>query len=98
MSYKYVVITHKNCPDGFSAAWVIWTKYKNDAKYFAYNAGSNQSSVYAKMKTKMGPTIKLGKATPEIAINIALVSQMVLCLAAATTPRGIPIKKLRSKA
>ena len=53
MSYKYVVITHKNCPDGFSAAWVIWTKYKNNAKYFAYNAGSNQFNHYNEITDKI---------------------------------------------
>lgn len=53
MSYKYVVITHKNCPDGFSAAWVIWTKYKNNAIYLGYNAGSKQFNHFNEIINKI---------------------------------------------
>lgn len=53
MTYKYTIITHKNCPDGFSAAWVIWTKYKNNAIYLGYNAGSKQFYHYKEITDKI---------------------------------------------
>lgn len=28
-----IVFYHHNCPDGFSAAWVLWKKFKNKAEY-----------------------------------------------------------------
>lgn len=30
-----VIIYHKNCPDGFSSAWVAWKKFGNKAEYIA---------------------------------------------------------------
>ena len=39
MNKKIVVITHKNCPDGFTAAWVSWTKFKNKADYIGEYPG-----------------------------------------------------------
>ena len=36
MNKKIVVITHKNCPDGFGSAWVAWTVFKNKAIYDGY--------------------------------------------------------------
>lgn len=32
---KTLVIYHKNCPDGFGAAWVAWKKFGNRAEYVA---------------------------------------------------------------
>lgn len=39
MNKKIVVITHKNCPDGFCSAWVAWTKFKDTALYIGENPG-----------------------------------------------------------
>jgi len=38
-----VVFYHHNCPDGFSAAWVIWKKLKDKAEYkwWAYHTSFN---------------------------------------------------------
>ena len=47
------IITHKNCPDGFSAAWVLWTKYKDDAIYTAVPAGPKEFNDYEKIKNKI---------------------------------------------
>ena len=32
---KIIVIYHKNCPDGFGAAWSAWKKFGNQAEYIA---------------------------------------------------------------
>lgn len=34
-----VVVYHKNCPDGFAAAWVAWKKFGNEAEYVAASYG-----------------------------------------------------------
>lgn len=34
-----LVLYHDNCPDGFTAAWVAWTKFGDDAEYHAVNYG-----------------------------------------------------------
>ena len=30
---KIIIIYHKDCPDGFSSAWVVWKKFRNSAEY-----------------------------------------------------------------
>ncbi len=34
MKKNFVIIYHKNCPDGFGAAWSAWKKFGNKAEYF----------------------------------------------------------------
>jgi oligoribonuclease NrnB/cAMP/cGMP phosphodiesterase (DHH superfamily) len=47
-----VVIYHKNCYDGFAAAWAVWKKFGNSASYLpylyrdAYPAGVENKEVY----------------------------------------------------
>lgn len=33
------IIYHKDCPDGFSAAWTAWKKFGSKAEYVAVNPG-----------------------------------------------------------
>ncbi len=40
MMGKIVVLYHANCPDGFSAAWAAWKKFKNRAEYCPIDAGA----------------------------------------------------------
>ena len=35
MNKKIVILYHKNCTDGFGAAWAGWKKFKNKAEYIA---------------------------------------------------------------
>lgn len=34
---KQIVIYHKNCPDGFTAAWACWKSLGDEAEYYARN-------------------------------------------------------------
>ena len=52
MSKKTVVITHKNCPDGFVAAWVAWTIFQHNAIYIGENPGQKDFSYSYKLKNK----------------------------------------------
>lgn len=52
MNKKIVVITHKNCPDGFTAAWVSWTKFKNKADYIGEYPGQKNLSYTNKLENK----------------------------------------------
>ena len=36
-----IVIYHGECPDGFSAAWVAWKKFSDNADYFGANHGES---------------------------------------------------------
>ena len=38
---KIVVIYHMPCQDGFSSAWVLWTKFKDRASYIPYIHGNS---------------------------------------------------------
>lgn len=52
MNKKIVVITHKNCPDGFGAAWVAWTLFKNKATYIPEHPGQQTLSYTNDLKNK----------------------------------------------
>jgi len=52
MNKKIVIITHKNCPDGFCAAWVAWTKFKNTALYIGERPGQTNLKYFNKLKDK----------------------------------------------
>ena len=41
ISKDVVVIYHGECPDGFSAAWVAWKKFSDNADYFGANHGES---------------------------------------------------------
>lgn len=40
---KIVILYHGSCPDGFTAAWAAWKKYKNRAEYQGIQHGSPPS-------------------------------------------------------
>jgi oligoribonuclease NrnB/cAMP/cGMP phosphodiesterase (DHH superfamily) len=42
---KPLVIYHKNCTDGFGAAWVFWHKFRNSVDYHAASYGSSVPDV-----------------------------------------------------
>ena len=52
MNKKTIVITHKNCPDGFVAAWVAWTIFKDKADYIGEHPGQTDFSYISKLKNK----------------------------------------------
>ena len=52
MNKKNIVITHKNCPDGFLAAWVAWTKFKNNASYIGEHPGQKRLLYMDKLMNK----------------------------------------------
>lgn len=52
MYKKTVIITHKNCPDGFTAAWVAWTIFKDNADYIGESPGQKDFSYLHKLKNK----------------------------------------------
>lgn len=52
MNKKIVVITHKNCPDGFGSAWVAWTLFKNKARYITEHPGQKTLSYTNDLKNK----------------------------------------------
>ena len=52
MNKKIVVITHKNCPDGFVSAWVAWTIFKDNANYIGENPGQNALPYSNSLKNK----------------------------------------------
>jgi nanoRNase/pAp phosphatase (c-di-AMP/oligoRNAs hydrolase) len=52
MNKDIIVITHKNCPDGFGAAWVAWTIFKNKAIYIAEHPGQKSLSYTDNLKGK----------------------------------------------
>jgi uncharacterized protein len=52
MNKKIVIITHKNCPDGFISAWVAWTIFKETATYIGEHPGQNTLSYINTLKNK----------------------------------------------
>ena len=52
MYKKTVIITHKNCPDGFTAAWVAWTIFKDKADYIGESPGEKDFTYLHKLKNK----------------------------------------------
>ena len=34
---KIIIFYHKDCPDGFGAAWIAWKKYGKKAEYIGIN-------------------------------------------------------------
>ena len=52
MNKKIVIITHKNCPDGFCAAWVAWLKFKQTAEYIGEKPGQTNLDYVDKLKDK----------------------------------------------
>ena len=44
MSRQALVLYHDNCPDGFTAAWAVWTALGDEAEYRAINYGQHLPS------------------------------------------------------
>jgi oligoribonuclease NrnB/cAMP/cGMP phosphodiesterase (DHH superfamily) len=48
MSDKPIVIYHKNCRDGFAAAWCFWTHFGNNYEYHAASYGTEPPDTYGR--------------------------------------------------